>query len=1832
MRDANIKKEVSESNNQCFGVRIVTWEERMQWPVLDLDTCFSEFSGTRVKRVPIITIFGPTQDGQSVCLHIHKVFPYFYVPFPLTSGKVTEFLRTFGMELESALNSESKIETQRVFNLQIVFAKSVYGYREEDELFVKIILYNPRDVNKAANVLLSGAIMGTKFQPFEAHVPFFLQFKSSIATRGLQSTGEMDFTWQDLFRRSIIALLFLEAGNKRNSTTSTETATPYRGKRLERLSFCDIEVDATANDITNIQKLEWRSINEVDENTKLVQSLIPIWKMLCKPNENRMEIDRIFKGDLSSHVNGIRQLIKDIQNQYISKQQTKNSLKRSRSCSSFPDITESARSSVLAANVLSDKQSACVCPSPLQEEELEDEELPEEQDCLTQSPINEVEDNFGMLIELADIAEEEQDIHDILTSIEGHTSQTQPTSTSMTLNSDEKADIDMNIEDHVGKQTTEMDNRVNDDSDNHSEETKTTSQLVCAPHNRPPSQLEVESNLEQCITQQSNRAPFHGLNSDGIFSTRAWSQIPPFTDTNPVWDRLQLKFQKSVNKRTSFKQENEYWIWATCCAPPSVQEASNWLKSNQHEEDSDSQMHQDEAPYGDRPDSPDYDETFSFYHTPRSMRALSSQKIPGLHHTPTRNHKLSGFESLSDLTGVTEGAPSSHQLGRFETSVDTIHSNQQLVICCVEIHAASRGDLLSNPEYDTVHLIIIDAVMDSSCQERHIKVLIFHPTAMQIEHRWQSLNGMENVQIEFYATEKELVLRFIQEILVLDPDIVVGFDLVKSSLGYLTERAFFMEIDLLNEISRMPVRKSVNSLGMTPSRDPATVLIRSPGRILLNLWRVLQSEIKLAIYTFENCVAEVLKIRVPKIEQQTLHSWFSSSSPIEFDRSLRYFVHRSDNVLSILVELDLIYRTSEMARLYGIDFYSVLTRGSQYRVESMLIRLAHSQNYLMISPSQQQVYDQPAMECLPLVLEPKSEVHCDPVVVLDFQSLYPSLVIAYNLCFTTICSKNVPRSDQIVHLGVSEYFIQQSLLDGRIPSEELVITPNGMCFVPASIKQGILPRLLREILETRILIKNQMKTTDPNTKALMRSLNARQYGLKMIANVSYGYSAAGFSGRMPMAELADSIVQSGRQTLMNAIEMIQSHPQWNAEVIYGDSIAEGTPMILKISGKITILEIQELAEFADNCWMEYSSTKEICGLNGVETWTEVGWTKVQSIIRHKWDPRVPLVEVETHLGSVVCTQDHSLVLADGQATQPREINKGTLLLASMARLETSSDNLDQCSNDFHARLLGMYVSTWNREIDVLDRTTKRILCFAYSEKRWLIEEYLDLVKQGFSGIYWSIGSVRFGYILIMKNPEECNAKEFINYVKFHTLDQYGKARVPDFIFNSSLQTRYSFWKGFQEGQTNKNQFELCNTKNARLALGITFLASSLGYTPLMSNGCIYIKYFEYTPEARVIRMKTVYQNGGFVYDLSTTNHHFQAGTGSLIVHNTDSVFVKLHGCSRIKAFEIGNEIAASITLSNPAPIELKMEKVYHPCVLLTKKHYIGSSYTSPDQTHPILDSKGIETIRRDSCPAVAKILEKTLTLLFEKKDLTQIQSYLEHQWGKIMTGRVNLKDFVFSKEVRVGRYRSKVLPPAAVVAAEAQRKDPRRAPQSGERIPYLVIYGHPGQRLVDLVIEPKQLIHSRSSLKLNALYYIKNQINPAVDRVLSLCGVSVENWFLSMPRSVRKMQFQWKPQRTIDSYFLSRHCPICDDVTTESGVLCSKCKMDRQKTMGVVLTKLNRLQSRLADVESVCRHCMSSPTTHVCHSLDCCLYFDRIKLNDDSETTHRLYIQISELF
>ncbi|KAJ2505585.1 DNA polymerase zeta catalytic subunit, partial [Coemansia sp. RSA 2049] len=134
----------------------------------------------------------------------------------------------------------------------------------------------------------------------------------------------------------------------------------------------------------------------------------------------------------------------------------------------------------------------------------------------------------------------------------------------------------------------------------------------------------------------------------------------------------------------------------------------------------------------------------------------------------------------------------------------------------------------------------------------------------------------------------------------------------------------------------------------------------------------------------------------------------------------------------------------------------------------------------------------------------------------------------------------------------------------EIGHQNITISPNGVMFVKSSIRKGLLARMLEEIIESRVMLKEAIGVWGKDNEVLYKKLDAWQLGLKLIANVTYGYTGASFSGRMPCVEVADSIVQTGRETLENAIRFIQSkHKTWGAEVVYGDTDS----MFLHFPGK-----------------------------------------------------------------------------------------------------------------------------------------------------------------------------------------------------------------------------------------------------------------------------------------------------------------------------------------------------------------------------------------------------------------------------------------------------------------------------------------------------------------------------------------------------------------------------------------------------------------------------------------------------------------------------------------
>uniref|UniRef100_A0A3Q4H3G4 DNA-directed DNA polymerase n=1 Tax=Neolamprologus brichardi TaxID=32507 RepID=A0A3Q4H3G4_NEOBR len=231
-----------------------------------------------------------------------------------------------------------------------------------------------------------------------------------------------------------------------------------------------------------------------------------------------------------------------------------------------------------------------------------------------------------------------------------------------------------------------------------------------------------------------------------------------------------------------------------------------------------------------------------------------------------------------------------------------------------------------------------------------------------------------------------------------------------------------------------------------------------------------------------------------------------------------------------------------------------------------------------------------------------------------------------------------------------------------------------------------------------------------------------------------------------------------------------------------------------------------------------------------------------------------------------------------------------------------------------------------------------------------------------------------------------------------------------------------------------------------------------------------------------------------------------------------SMFVLLKGATKEQAFKIGKEIAEAVTATNPKPIKLKFEKVYLPCVLQTKKRYVGYMYESLDQKEPVFDAKGIETVRRDGCPAVSKILERSIKLLFETRDISQVKQFVQRQCMKILDGQASMQDLTFAKEYRgSGSYRPGACIPALELTRRMMAYDRRLEPRVSERVPYVIVYGTPGVPLIQLVRRPTEVLQD-PTLRLNATYYITKQILPPLARMFQLIGVDVFSWYQELPR------------------------------------------------------------------------------------------------------------------
>lgn len=416
-------------------------------------------------------------------------------------------------------------------------------------------------------------------------------------------------------------------------------------------------------------------------------------------------------------------------------------------------------------------------------------------------------------------------------------------------------------------------------------------------------------------------------------------------------------------------------------------------------------------------------------------------------------------------------------------------------ILSFDIECAGRKGIFPEPQHDPV-IQIANMVMRQGEKEPFIRNVFTLNTCAPIV----------GSHVLSYPKESELLDAWSEFVRQLDPDIITGYNINNFDIPYLINRAKHLKVNNFVYLGRIKDVKSVIKESVIQSKQMGrreNKQVNFEGRVPFDLLFVLLRDYKLRSYTLNAVSYHFLQE-----QKEDVHHSIITDLQNGTDQSRRrlaiYCLKDAYLPLKLLNKLMCIVNYMEMARVTGVSLASLLTRGQQIKVVSQLLRKARDAGYL-IPTYTSQGGDNEQYEGA-TVIEPRRGYYSAPIATLDFASLYPSIMMAHNLCYTTL----VKPADR-------------KKLD--VKDEDITQTPAGNFFVKPNVRKGLLPEILESLLGARKKAKADLKNeTDPFKRSV---LDGRQLALKISANSVYGFTGAQV-GKLPCLEISGSVTAYGR--------------------------------------------------------------------------------------------------------------------------------------------------------------------------------------------------------------------------------------------------------------------------------------------------------------------------------------------------------------------------------------------------------------------------------------------------------------------------------------------------------------------------------------------------------------------------------------------------------------------------------------------------------------------------------------------------------------------------------
>lgn len=411
-----------------------------------------------------------------------------------------------------------------------------------------------------------------------------------------------------------------------------------------------------------------------------------------------------------------------------------------------------------------------------------------------------------------------------------------------------------------------------------------------------------------------------------------------------------------------------------------------------------------------------------------------------------------------------------------------------------------------------------------------------HPVDVTWPWNLKDALSRHRTKIEKSDSERALLGYLLAKIHKIDPDIVVGHDIFEFDLCVLLHRLAITKVPHWSRIGRLK-RTQMPKFTVKGFAERTAVC----GRLICDLKISSKELIRAKSYELGPLVSQVLHVPENHLKCLTVEEvkkMFGSSASLLQLVSLT--MQDALYVLRLMCELNVLPLALQITNIAGNVMSRTLLGGRSERNELLLLHAFAEKNFIVpdkqFNKANQKVSNDIGIDeeegggnkrgkarrkpayTGGLVLEPKRGFYDKYILLMDFNSLYPSIIQEYNICFTTV--KRMNRKDE----------------------EEMPALPDP------EEEPGVLPTEIRKLVESRKQVKQMMKQTDLSAD-LKLQYDIRQKALKLTANSMYG--CLGFShSRFFARHLAALVTGKGREILLHTQDLVQ---KLNFEVIYGDT-------------------------------------------------------------------------------------------------------------------------------------------------------------------------------------------------------------------------------------------------------------------------------------------------------------------------------------------------------------------------------------------------------------------------------------------------------------------------------------------------------------------------------------------------------------------------------------------------------------------------------------------------------------------------------------------------------